>query len=116
MQDDMRNEASAWKSQLRKGTLELAVLLLLRRGRSYGVQIVETVNDAGLGISEGSVYPLLARLKAEKKVSTEWVEEGAGHAHKYYQLTPHGRAACSALLQAWREYSAAFDRLAGSNK
>jgi PadR family transcriptional regulator PadR len=114
MQDDLRSEASAWKSQLRKGTLELAVLLLLRRERRYGVQIVEIVNEAGLGISEGSVYPLLARLKAEKKVSTEWVEEGAGHAHKYYELTAHGRAVCHALLQAFREYTAAFDRLAGN--
>ena len=87
MQDDMQREASTWRSQLRKGTLELAVLLLLRKERRYGLQIVEILNEAGLGISEGSIYPLLSRLKAEKKVSTEWVEEDAGHAHKYYELT-----------------------------
>jgi PadR family transcriptional regulator, regulatory protein PadR len=114
MQDNLRTEASAWRSQLRKGTLELAVLLLLRRERRYGLEIVEILNEAGLGISEGSIYPLLSRLKSEKKVSTEWVEEDAGHAHKYYQLSPHGKETCAALLQAWREYVTAFDRLSGS--
>ena len=113
MQDNVQKEALAWRSQLRKGTLELAVLLLLRRERRYGLEIVEVLNEAGLGISEGSIYPLLSRLKAEKKVSTEWVEADAGHAHKYYELTEHGRATCSVLLEAWREYVAAFDRLSG---
>lgn len=113
MQDDLQKEASAWRSQLRKGTLELAVLLLLRKERRYGLQIVEILNEAGLGISEGSVYPLLARLKTENKVSTEWVEEDVGHAHKYYELTEHGRAACAVLHEAWRDYVKAFDRLAG---
>ncbi|NUP10664.1 MAG: PadR family transcriptional regulator [Polyangiaceae bacterium] len=113
MQDDLHKEASAWRSQLRKGTLELAVLLLLRRGRRYGLEIVDVLNEAGLGISEGSIYPLLSRLKAEKKVTTEWVQAEAGHAHKYYELTDHGRQTCSLLLEAWRDYVAAFDRLAG---
>lgn len=111
MQDNLQKEAMAWKSQLRKGTLELAVLLLLRQNRHYGLQIVEILNDAGLGISEGSIYPLLSRLKAEKKVSTEWVEEDAGHAHKYYQLTRSGRETCARLFEAWREYVSAFERI-----
>lgn len=112
MQDNLQKHATAWRSQLRKGTLELAVLALLRRGRRYGLEIVEILNDAGLGISEGSIYPLLSRLKAEKKVSTEWVEEESGHAHKYYELTERGRATCAALLDAWREYVTAFERVA----
>lgn len=113
MQANVTKEALAWRSQLRKGTLELAVLLLLRNERRYGLEIVEILNQAGLGISEGSIYPLLARLKTEKKVSTEWVEEETGHAHKYYELTEHGRQTCGALRQAWADYVAAFDRLAG---
>jgi PadR family transcriptional regulator PadR len=111
MHGDVKAEALAWRSQLRKGTLELAVLLLLRRDRRYGVEIVEVLNEEGLGISEGSIYPLLARLKSEKKVSTEWVEADIGHARKYYELTEHGRQTCTALLQAWRDYTGAFDRL-----
>lgn len=113
MQGNVHPETSAWKSQLRKGTLELAVLLLLRRERRYGLELVELLNQAGLGISEGSIYPLLARLKSEKKVSTEWVEEAAGHAHKYYELTARGRETCTALQAAWRETVAAVERLSG---
>ena len=89
------------------------MLALLRRDRRYGLEIVEILNDAGLGISEGSIYPLLSRLKNEGKVATEWVEEEAGHAHKYYRLTAHGREVCAALLHAWREYVTAFNRLSG---
>jgi PadR family transcriptional regulator len=114
MQDTMLTEVAAWRSQLRKGTLELAVLLLLRNQRRYGLELVEILNEAGLGISEGSVYPLLARLKAEKKVVTEWVEEKEGHAHKYYQLTARGRDVCAALLQAFRESVVSLERLARS--
>ena len=114
MQDDTPSETNAWRSQLRKGTLELAVLVLLRGQRRYGLKLVELLNDAGLGVSEGSIYPLLARLKAEKKVATEWVEEAAGHAHKYYELTACGRETCAALLHAWRDYVACFERLSRS--
>lgn len=113
---DINDVAGTWRSQLRKGTLELAVLLLLKERRRYGLQLVELLNEEGLGISEGSIYPLLARLKAEKKVLAEWVEEGAGHAHKYYELTAHGRETCAALHRAWREYVAAFERLARSKR
>jgi PadR family transcriptional regulator, regulatory protein PadR len=111
MQD---NDTAAWRSQLRKGSLELAVLLLLRAERRYGLQMVELLNQAGLGISEGSIYPLLSRLKAEKKVSTQWVEEEQGHAHKYYQLTERGRSSCHALMAAWREYVSALEKIAGN--
>jgi PadR family transcriptional regulator PadR len=114
MQGYLPSDTAAWRSQLRKGTLELAVLLLLRQERRYGLEMVEMLNQAGLGISEGSIYPLLSRLKAEKKVSTEWVEEEVGHAHKYYQLTPRGRETCAALLEAWHDYVASFDRLSRS--
>ena len=114
MQDNVSSETTAWRSQLRKGTLELAVLVLLRGQRRYGLALVELLNDAGLGVSEGSIYPLLARLKAEKKVATEWVEEKTGHAHKYYELTPRGRETCAALLHAWRDYVACLERLSRS--
>jgi PadR family transcriptional regulator PadR len=111
MQDTVQEEVRAWRSQLRKGTLELAVLLLLRKRRAYGLELVELLNAAELGISEGSIYPLLSRLKAEKKVQTQWVDEGSGHAHKYYELTEHGREVCRAMLASWNEFNAAFAAL-----
>lgn len=106
-----RELAEAWRSQLRKGTLELAVLLLLRREPRYGLRLVEDLNVAGLGVAEGSIYPLLARLRAEGKVETEWVDRGVGHAHKVYRLSPVGEAACATLLEAWRDFSVAFERI-----
>jgi PadR family transcriptional regulator, regulatory protein PadR len=113
MQDDVRGQVQAWRSQLRKGTLELAVLQLLRKERRYGLQLVDVLNEHGIGVSEGSIYPLLSRLRAEKKVETEWVDDGVGHAHKYYRLTPHGEATCAAMLKAWREFNRAFERVTG---
>lgn len=111
MQGNVAEAIRAWRSQLRKGSLELAVLAALRRRRRYGLELVEHLNRAELGISEGSIYPLLARLRAEGKVETEWVDEGAGHAHKYYALTALGRATLKQMLDAWREFSDAFARV-----
>src|SRR5574337_270992 len=105
-------QTDSWLSQLRKGTLELAVLLLLRRERRYGLRLVEDLNAAGLGVAEGSIYPLLARLRAEEKVETEWVDRGIGHAHKYYRLSRLGEA----TLEAWRDFSKAFERITGGRR
>lgn len=111
VQDDVQKEVLAWRSQLRKGSLELAVLLVLRKRRCYGLELVDLLNEANMGISEGSIYPLLARLRTEKKVETEWVESEVGHAHKYYELTDTGRATVKAMLTAWKEFSAAVTAL-----
>lgn len=108
MQD---NEVDGWRSQLRKGTLELAVLLLVRQRRVYGLEMVDALNSLDLGISEGSIYPLLARLRKEDKVKTQWVDEGVGHAHKVYELTERGEKACAAMVTAWKEISSGMDRL-----
>src|SRR5436305_1898965 len=100
-----------WRSQLRKGSLELAVLLLLRQRRAYGLEIVDALNRLKMGISEGSIYPLLARLRNEKKMKTQWVDSGVGHAHKVYELTEHGRRSCVGMFAAWNELSDGMDRL-----
>jgi PadR family transcriptional regulator PadR len=113
---DVAAEADAWRSQLRKGTLELAVLLLLRKEQRYGLKLVDDLNAAGLGVAEGSIYPLLARLRSEGKVETEWVDRGVGHAHKYYRLSAEGEAACAAMLEAWRDFSKAFERITGGRR
>jgi PadR family transcriptional regulator PadR len=111
VQDDVQQEVLAWRSQLRKGSLELAVLLALRSQRRYGMELVDLLNHANLGMSEGSIYPLLSRLRSEQKVKTEWVDPGVGHAHKYYELTAKGRATLKAMWAAYREFSGALSRL-----
>ncbi len=115
MQDNVQKEIESWRSQLRKGSLELAVLVALRKKARYGLELVDLLNQAKLGMSEGSIYPLLSRLKAEKKVKAEWVDAGVGHSHKYYELTDSGRSTLRAMLVAWREYQATYDQLLKEN-
>jgi PadR family transcriptional regulator, regulatory protein PadR len=113
---DVVREVTTWKSQIKKGTLELAVLVLLDSERRYGLELVELLNGLDLDISEGSIYPLLSRLRSEKKVTTEWVDSGVGHAHKYYELTAHGRQILRGMVEGWREYTTAFNKLIGDHK
>lgn len=113
MQDIMKKQITDWKSQLKKGTLELAVLALLKQQPRYGLELLELLNDLDLDIRGGSIYPVLARLRNEKKVTTEWVDEGKGHAHKYYKLTPHGMQILAGMRAAWAEYTTSLKRLIG---
>ena len=84
--------ADKWEIQLRKGCLELAILAALWRGRLYGLEIMRRLSeDSGLNVPEGTVYPLLSRLKSGGLLSSEWVEAEAGHPRKYYRLTAVGR-------------------------
>src|SRR3954467_14916854 len=86
------DELGKWETQLRKGGLGLAVLATLWRGRLYGLEILRRLDsEAGLTVPEGTIYPLLNRLKTEGLVASEWVE-AAGHPRKYYSLTDLGRA------------------------
>lgn len=113
MQDNVQRKTSAWGSQLLKGSLELAVLLALKSSRRYGLELVEHLNAAGLPVRDGSIYPLLSRLKAEGKVEAEWIDEGSGHPRKYYRITAGGKRTCAELLEAWRRHAQALEALAG---
>jgi PadR family transcriptional regulator PadR len=81
-----------WEVQLRKGCLELAIIGCLWPGKLYGLEILRRLqSDSDLALSASTVYPLLARLKAEGLLESEWVEAEANHPRKYYRLTPTGR-------------------------
>jgi len=101
-----------WEVQLRKGCLELAVLASLWEGRVYGLEILrhlETVSN--LVVSEGTVYPLLTRLKTLGLVTSEWVESDAGHPRKYYALTRAGRERALEMARVWARFSASVSKL-----
>jgi PadR family transcriptional regulator, regulatory protein PadR len=101
-----------WEIQLRKGSLELAILASLWSGKLYGLEILRTLADgSNLMVPEGTVYPLLARLKAEGWVDSEWVEAEAGHPRKYYSLTPSGRRHVLKMSRSWTSFAASVDRL-----
>lgn len=101
-----------WEVQLRKGCLELAILASLWQGRLYGLEILRLLEkDSDLVITEGTVYPLLSRLKAEGLLDSEWVEAEAGHPRKYYCLTQAGRRRVVAMGRIWSRFSASLDGL-----
>ena len=92
-----------WTTQVRKGVIELCVLNALSGGRLYGYDIVRQLRDLdGLFIAEGTVYPLLSRLKREKFVRTSLEESPHGPARKYYELTEAGRRQLAVMNDYWR--------------
>jgi PadR family transcriptional regulator PadR len=104
--------ADKWEVQLRKGCLELAILAALWSGRLYGLEIMRRLQErSGLVVPEGTVYPLLSRLKAEGLLSSEWVEADAGHPRKYYRLTAVGRRRAAEMARFWQSFSASLDDL-----
>ena len=104
--------ADKWEVQLRKGSLELAILASLWDGRLYGLEILRRLeNDSDLIVAEGTVYPLLSRLKALGLVASEWVESDSGHPRKYYRLTPPGRQRALEMARIWTRFSASLSDL-----
>ncbi|MGA9528396.1 MAG: PadR family transcriptional regulator [Terriglobales bacterium] len=101
-----------WEVQLRKGCLELAILAALWGGRLYGLEILRRLeSNSDLILSEGTVYPLLSRLKALGLVRSEWVESDAGHPRKYYALTAVGKKRVLEMRTIWTRFSSSMDQL-----
>jgi PadR family transcriptional regulator PadR len=101
-----------WEIQLRKGCLELAILAALWDGKLYGLEILRRLESGSdLIVSEGTVYPLLSRLKALGLVRSEWVESDAGHPRKYYALTPAGKQRVREMAGMWARFSASISKL-----
>ena len=104
-----------WEVQLRKGCLELAILASLWEGKLYGLEILRRLeSDSDLVVSEGTVYPLLSRLKALGLVRSEWVESDAGHPRKYYALTAAGKQRVNEMAAIWERFSASIGKLLAS--
>lgn len=91
------------KSQMRKGMLEYCVLLLLRGEASYASDIIVRLKEAELIVVEGTLYPLLTRLKKEGLLTYEWRESTQGPPRKYYKLTDEGSLFLCELDEAWGE-------------
>lgn len=101
-------------AQMRKGTLEFCVLALLTDEPRYGFDIVKTLSEVdGMVTPQGTVYPLLARLRRDELVATEWQESPAGPPRKYYRLTPKGRRALDDFIGEWQRFKKAVDGFIG---
>jgi PadR family transcriptional regulator, regulatory protein PadR len=101
-----------WMAQMRRGSLELCILAILARSQRYGYDIVQALAGAeGLVIKEGTIYPLLNRLKAEGLVATEWQPSPAGPDRKYYTLTAEGERTLDHLRGQWRRFADDVERI-----
>ncbi len=101
-----------WEAQLRKGALEMATLASLWHGRLYGLEIIRFLEgESRLVLAEGTIYPILNRLRAEELLTSEWVEAEAGHPRKYYALTAAGRDRLIQMAQAWASFAEGLGRL-----
>ncbi len=96
-----------WEAQLRKGSLEMAILASLWTSKQYGLEILRTMDGrSSLALAEGTLYLILSRLKNDGLVESEWVDAGTGHPRKYYWLTESGKKRLRAMVRFWKEFSA----------
>lgn len=100
-----------WEAQLRKGSLDLAILGVLWNERLYGLDILRRLQNASLDVAEGTLYPILMRLKQDGLLESTWVESGAGHPRKYYWLTRAGRQRAFSMSQSWNAFSQSISGL-----
>ena len=100
-----------WQEQLRRGTLELAVLLAIAPERRYGLEILRHLEFADLVLAEGTIYPLLARLEREGLLKSEWVEGEGPRPRKYYQLTPAGRSRMKQMCTKFRAVAGGVEQM-----
>lgn len=91
------------KAQMRKGVLEFCILGILSNGEAYPSDILERLKEARLIVVEGTLYPLLMRLKNSGLLTYRWVESTSGPPRKYYALTDNGRSFLTELQSTWNE-------------
>jgi len=104
------------QSQMRKGVLEFCILSIIQREEAYPSDIIEEMKKAHLNILEGTLYPLLTRLKKADLLAYRWVESSGGPPRKYFSLTEKGTAFYKELENTWREMSDSVERVIGNKK
>lgn len=102
MDKDTKDYAMA---QMRKGILELCVLAVLNRGDAYSTDIIETLKQSEVIVVEGTLYPILTRMKNQGYLSYRWEESKTGPPRKYYSITESGRVYFRILKKSWEEFS-----------
>ncbi|MFQ6128997.1 MAG: PadR family transcriptional regulator [Thermoplasmata archaeon] len=109
---EMTPVSREWVSELKKGSVQLCLLALLRDERKYGFQIVKELRELSEGffdLKEGTLYPALRRLEKKGYLLSEWVERERGIPRKYYELTEDGRKALDAAEEVWNRMKESCD-------
>lgn len=111
-------DIETWKSQLRKGAAELAVLALLDGEEKSGIGLLDALEKRPeIGLSDGSIYPLLNRLEREGRVSGRWeTPKGGGRGQKLYALTEGGRTALKSMRAAWAGFRDELSMIVGERR
>lgn len=109
-------EQGNWAAQLRRGAAEACVLSLLRGRERYGFELARALIDNGLVASEGTIYPLLTRLRQQGLVETTWRESTEGPPRRYYRLTEDGQIALASFVDQWKAFRVAVDRILRSGQ
>lgn len=105
-------EAGNLVAQMRRGVLPYCVLAMLRDQERYGFELVHSLGSTyGLVTGEGTIYPLLARLRRQGLVETSWRESEAGPPRRYYRLSPEGKGALDEFSQSWQSLRGSVDAL-----
>jgi PadR family transcriptional regulator, regulatory protein PadR len=104
------------KAQMRKGVLEYCILSILKDGEAYTSDILDTLKDAKMLVVEGTIYPLLTRLKNAGLLSYRWEESSSGPPRKYYELTETGKLFLKELDGTWDELMVAVSKVTRQKK
>jgi PadR family transcriptional regulator, regulatory protein PadR len=99
------------QSQMRKGALELCILSILAKNDSYVPDLIDALKNEKLIVVEGTLYPLLTRLKNEGILTYNWVESRSGPPRKYYKLTPIGKTLLKDMKKSWEELITSVDKI-----
>lgn len=101
-----------WKSQVKKGTLTFIILNVLRDNEYYGYELIEQIKKhSEIEIAEGTLYPLMNRLKTENLVDSKWVEQETGIPRKYYSLTEMGIKTLVQMNAYWKNLGTAIQKI-----
>ena len=104
--DVLAKRIASWESQVRKGVLELVILVYLQCREMYGYELIRSIKDGTqIQVSEGTIYPLLNRLLKERLIESRWAEMDSGKPRKYYRLTRLGSELLPAVKRAWWTFS-----------
>src|SRR6476620_5064353 len=103
------------KAQMRKGILEFCILSVLKDNEAYTSEILDALKNAKLLVVEGTVYPLLTRLKNEGLLSYRWEESTSGPPRKYYGITELGLTFLNELQNSWNELAQAVNTITNKN-
>jgi PadR family transcriptional regulator PadR len=117
--ESSRDDRAGIERELKRGSLELIVLHLLERGEAYGYEIVTklaTETNGALGVTDGTLYPVLYRLERSEFVAVRWETPERGVPRKYYRLTNAGRDELARLKHEWTAFASAMAKLLGTKE